>query len=205
MHIYIKSFNYGKVIQANSTYDFDFVNKHEINYLPFYSCWNVRIFFPLLYSVMLLAVSGQLFSHALWDAKNSWKPFASICGKASNSWKLICFEFTASRCLLRSPKLCGTGTLDYSMQGECGNAVSCFRCAGCVSKLAPFLSHSKKSGELLFLLASCWYYWGWDLVWLSKHEVVQQLLVPPHSFVCCPSRGGLPGVCVWSARWAKRD
>lgn len=153
--------------------------------------------FFLFYCEILLAVSDQLFSHALWDAKNPWKPFAPICGKASNSWKLICFEFTAICCLLRSPRLCGTGTLNDSILGECGNAVSSFRCAGCLSKLAPSSSRSKKSGELLFLLASCWYYWGWYLVWLSKHEVVQQLLVLAHSLVCCPSSEGLPSVCVW--------
>lgn len=152
--------------------------------------------------MILLAVSDQLFSHALWDAKNSWKPFAPVCGKASHSWKLICFEFTASCCLFRSPRLCGTSTPNYSILGECGNAVSCFRCAGWMSKLAPFLSHSKKSGELLFLLASCWYYWGWYLVWLSKHEVVQQLFVLAHSLVCYPRWEVLPGVCVWRPRRA---
>lgn len=164
-----------------------------------------NFYFFLFYCVILLAVSDQLFSHALWDAKNSWKLFPPICGKASDSWKLICFEFTASCCSFSSPKLCGTSTLSYSMQGECGNAVSCFTCVGCVSKLAPSSSHSKKPGELLFLLAPCWYYWGWCLVWLSKHKVVQQLLVLAHSLVCCPSWERLPGVCVWSASWAQRD
>lgn len=205
VNINIKSFNYEKVIQANSTYDFDFANEHDINYFPFYSCWNVKFFgsFFLFYCVILLAVSGQLFSHTLWDTKNSWKPFASVCGKASNSWKLICFEFTASCCLFRSPRLCGTSTLNYSILGECGDAGSSFRCAGCVSKLAPLLSHSKKSGELLFLLASCWYYWGWYLVWLSKHEVVQQLFVLAQPLVCCPSSEGLPSVCVWRPKLSK--
>lgn len=200
MCIYVKTFNCEKVIQANSTHDFGFANKHVINNFPFCSCWNVRIFFlfPLLLCVILLAVSDQLSSHALWDAKNSWKPFTSMCGKASNSWKLICFEFTASCCLFGSPRLCGTSPLDDSILGECGNAVSCFRCAGCVSKLAPLLSRSKKSGELLFLLASCWYCWGWDLVWLSKHEVVQQLLVLAYSLLHCPSCEGLPSV--WGRR-----
>lgn len=50
VHICTKSFNYEKVIQANSTCDFDFANKREINYFPFYSFLNVRLFFffPLL-------------------------------------------------------------------------------------------------------------------------------------------------------------
>lgn len=177
-----------------------------MNYFPFYSCWNVRIFYFSSFTVWSFWQLVTNFSATHYGMlRTLGSLLLSICGKASNSWKLICFEFTASCCSFRSPKLCGTSPLNYSIQGECGNAVSCFRCAGCLSKLAPFLSRSKKSGELLFLLASCWYYWGWYLGWLSKHEVVQQLLVLAPSLVCCPSHEGLPGVCVWSAPWAKRD
>lgn len=100
----------------------------------------------------------QTFQPRIVGCENAWKPGACVCGKTSYSWKGVCFEFTASCCFFRSTRLCGTSTLNYNMLWECGNPVSCFRCAVCLSKLAPFLSRSKKSDWPFFLLAFHWYY-----------------------------------------------
>lgn len=86
---------------------------------------------------------------------NSWKPLAGICGKTSYSWKRVCFEFTASCCLFRSTRLCGTSTLNYNTLRECGNTVSCFRCAVCMSRLVPFLSVRGQTRQ-----SSCWFFTG---------------------------------------------